>query len=185
MAAPRGKAGATRARSKTSARAKAPAPQRPKKPAKPSRARASVTPLLRVTGIGGMFFKSDDPKQLMEWYRKHLGIEPDSYGGWSFKWRELRRTQRIGYTVWSPFEKATDYFDPSEQPYMFNFRVADLKSLLTQLRREGVHVIDKVEEFPFGKFGWIIDPEGRKIELWEPPTSDDPFGSGKKAKPNE
>lgn len=145
---------------------------------KSSRSRASVTPLVRVTGVGGVFFKSGDPRKLMQWYRKHLGIEADAYGGWSFQWREKRRPQRIGVTVWSPFEKATDYFDPSEQPYMFNFRVADLKSLLAQLRREGVHVIDKVEEFPYGKFGWIIDPEGRKIELWEPPDADDPFASG-------
>ena len=141
--------------------------------------------MLRVTGLGGVFFKSDDPKTLIEWYRKHLGIEPDSYGGVSFQWREKRRPQRIGYTVWSPFERSTDYFDPSELPYMFNFRVADLKSLLAQLRREGVHVIDKVEEFPFGKFGWIIDPEGRKIELWEPPDTDDPFGGREETKRNE
>jgi predicted enzyme related to lactoylglutathione lyase len=111
----------------------------------------------------------------MEWYRKRLGIEPDSYGGWSFQWREKRRPQRIGLTVWSPFAKDTTYLDPSELPYMFNFRVADLHALLAQLRREGVHVIDKVEEYPYGKFGWIIDPEGRKIELWEPPDVDDPF----------
>lgn len=159
------------------ARAKATA-----KAANPSRARASVTPLVRVTGIGGIFFKAADPKQLMNWYRKHLGIEVDSYGGWSFQWREKRRSQRIGYTVFSPFEKTSNYFDPSEQPYMFNFRVADLKSLLSQLRREGVHVIDEVQEFSFGKFGWIIDPEGRKIELWEPPDSDDPFAGYEEAK---
>ncbi len=149
---------------------------KPKKPA--SRARASVTPLVRVTGLGGVFFKSEDPKKLLEWYRKRLGIEADAYGGVSFQWREKRRPQRIGITVWSPFKKDTDYLDPSELPYMFNFRVADLKALLAQLRREGVHVIDKVEEFPYGKFGWVIDPEGRKIELWEPPDTDDPFASG-------
>jgi predicted enzyme related to lactoylglutathione lyase len=137
--------------------------------------RASVTPLARVTGIGGIFFKSDDPRVLMEWYRKHLGIDVDSSGGWSFAWRDRRKTSRIGYTVFSPFERATDYFEPSEQPYMFNFRVADLHGLLKALRRAGVHVIDKVEEHPYGKFGWIIDPEGRKIELWEPPDVDDPF----------
>lgn len=137
--------------------------------------RASVTPLARVTGIGGIFFKSDDPRVLMEWYRKHLGIDVDSSGGWLFTWRDRRKTSRIGYTVFSPFERATDYFEPSEQPYMFNFRVADLHGLLKALRRAGVHVIDKVEEHPYGKFGWIIDPEGRKIELWQPPDVDDPF----------
>lgn len=140
------------------------------------RAHASVTPLARVTGIGGIFFKSNDPKQLMDWYRTHLGIDIDSSGGWSFQWREKRRSSRIGITVFSPFAHATDYFEPSEQPYMFNFRVADLRGLLEALRRAGVHVIGKVEEYPYGKFGWIIDPEGRKIELWEPPDVDDPFG---------
>jgi predicted enzyme related to lactoylglutathione lyase len=136
---------------------------------------ADVTPLVRVTGIGGIFFKSDDPKSTMDWYRKHLGIEVDSSGGWAFEWRDKRNSERIGCTVFSPFEHTSDYFEPSEQPYMFNFRVADLHGLLTALRSAGVHVIDKVEEHPYGKFGWIIDPEGRKIELWEPPDDvDDP-----------
>ena len=152
--------------------------RRAAKAAKSRRARASVTPLVRVTGIGGMFFKAGDPPALMAWYRKHLGIKPEAYGGWSFKWRERRRPQRIGTTVFSPFAHDTSYFDPSEQPYMFNFRVADLRSLLTQLRREGVHVVGDVQEFAYGKFGWIIDPEGRKIELWEPPDTDDPFAGG-------
>ncbi len=137
---------------------------------------------MRVTGIGGVFFKTGDPPALMAWYRKHLGIKPDAYGGWSFKWRERRRPQRIGTTVFSPFAHDTAYFDPSEQPYMFNFRVADLRSLLTQLRREGVHVVGDVQEFTYGKFGWIIDPEGRKIELWEPPDTDDPFADHEAAK---
>jgi predicted enzyme related to lactoylglutathione lyase len=144
-----------------------------------------VTPLVRVTGIGGFFFKSGDPATLMAWYRKYLGIEADPYGGWSFRWRERLRAQRIGCTVFSPFKRDTDYFDPSEAPYMFNFRVADLKGLLAQLRREGVHVLDEVQEFPYGKFGWIIDPEGRKIELWEPPDTDDPFAESEAAKPKK
>lgn len=155
--------------SRPAKRGKAPA----KKPA--ARKRATVTPLARVTGIGGLFFKSDDPKKLMDWYRQHLGIETDASGGWMFAWREKRKPHRVGFTVFSPFERATDYFEPSEQPYMFNFRVADLHGLLKALRRAGVHVLDKVEEYPYGKFGWIIDPEGRKIELWEPPDVDDPF----------
>ncbi len=174
----------TKSKTKTTKRAAAKAKPAAKKSARadkapPKRPRGNVTPLVRVTGLGGVFFKSEDPKKLMEWYRKRLGIEADTYGGWSFQWREKRRSQRIGITVWSPFAKDTDYMDPSEQPYMFNFRVADLKLLLAQLRREGVHVIDKIEEFPYGKFGWIIDPEGRKIELWEPPDVDDPFAGDK------
>ncbi len=141
----------------------------------PKSKKGSVTPLARVTGIGGIFFKSDDPKGLMEWYRRHLGIEPSAFGGSVFKWREQHRSSRIGYTVFNPFERDTGYFEPSEQPYMFNFRVADLDGLLESLRRAGLHVIDQVEQHEYGKFGWIIDPEGRKIELWEPPDTDDPF----------
>lgn len=168
-------------------RSNAPRPRAKKagKKAATARPRASVTPLVRVTGIGGIFFKSDDPKVLMAWYQKHLGIKADSYGGWSFQWREKRRAQRIGYTVFSPFKTDTPYFDPSEAPYMFNFRVENLHALLAQLRREGVHVLDRVEEFPYGKFGWIIDPEGRKIELWEPPDNDDPFAGYEEVKPKK
>ncbi len=135
--------------------------------------RAGVTPLVRVTGIGGFFVKSDDPQALMEWYRRHLGIDFDPAGGWSFRWRDERDSERIGHTVFSPFAKDSDYFEPSELPYMLNFRVADLHALLKALRSAGVHVIGKVEEYSYGKFGWIIDPEGRKIELWEPPDDDD------------
>jgi predicted enzyme related to lactoylglutathione lyase len=162
---------------KRKARTKAPS-KTARKPAPAKKSRASVTPIRRVTGIGGFFFKSEAPKELMAWYQKHLGITVDDWGGWAFQWREKRRPQRIGMTVFNPFPKDTTYFDPSESSYMFNLRVADLHALLTQLRREGVHVIDEPQEFPYGKFGWIIDPEGRKIELWEPPDRDDPFAAG-------
>jgi len=170
----------------TTARSKS-KPSRARKTGKkaPPHPRATVTPLVRVTGIGGIFFKSDDPKVLMAWYQKHLGIKADPYGGWSFQWREKRRAQRIGTTVFSPFKEDTRYFDPSEAPYMFNFRVENLRALLSQLKREGVHVLDQVEEFPYGKFGWIIDPEGRKIELWEPPDIDDPFAVTEEVKPKK
>jgi len=164
--------------SRKKARSKPPA--RAPSPAKKERAgrRANVTPLVRVTGLGGVFFRSDDPKKLMGWYRKHLGIKAGAFGGWAFQWREKRRSERIGYTVFSPFTKDSPYFDPSEKPFMFNFRVADLHALIAQLRREGIHVLDDVQELPYGKFGWIIDPDGNKIELWEPPDVDDPFGKG-------
>jgi predicted enzyme related to lactoylglutathione lyase len=158
------------------------APKRGAKPMPVKKSRASVTPIRRVTGIGGFFFKSETPKELMAWYHKHLGIAVDDWGGWAFQWREKRRPQRLGATVFNPFPKDTTYFDPSESSYMFNLRVADLLALLAQLRREGVHVIDEVQEFPYGKFGWIIDPEGRKIELWEPPDQDDPFAATKEVK---
>ena len=123
----------------------------------------------RVTGIGGVFFKSQDPKKLKGWYQEHLGIKPDAEGYIHFEWREKGDPDRIAYTVWEPFAQDTDYFNPSTKPFMFNFRVADLQALLEQLRKEGVQVDDKVEEYEFGKFGWIMDPEGNRVELWEPP----------------
>ena len=124
----------------------------------------------RVTGIGGVFFKAKDPRKLMACYRSHLGIEPESEGSSTtmFPWREKDDTKQVGYTVWSIFPQDTKYFDPSTAPFMINFRVKDLDSLLDHLRREGVKVDDKREEYEYGKFGWIIDPEGNRIELWEP-----------------
>jgi predicted enzyme related to lactoylglutathione lyase len=123
----------------------------------------------RVTGIGGIFFKSADPQQLKTWYQQHLGITPDQDGYISFEWREKDDPSTVGHTVWGPFKDDTKHFQPSTKPYMFNFRVDDLDALLAQLRAEGVEVDDKVEEYEYGRFGWIMDPEGRRIELWEPP----------------
>ena len=129
----------------------------------------------RVTGIGGIFFKSDDPDELKSWYQKHLDIQPDADGYIQFDWREKDDPEQTGLTVFGPFSKDTKYFDPSQKPYMFNFRVDDLDALLEALRAEGVEVEDKIEDGDFGKFGWIMDPEGRKIELWQPPESKQPF----------
>jgi predicted enzyme related to lactoylglutathione lyase len=128
----------------------------------------------RVTGLGGVFFKSEEPKKLREWYGKHLGLDVTDWGA-MFLWTDPNRPDAKGQgrTVWSPFEKNTTYFEPSVKPYMFNYRVENLDELLKVLREEGVTVIDKVEELPYGKFGWIMDPEGNKIELWEP--KDDGF----------
>ena len=122
----------------------------------------------RVTGIGGIFFKCNDPQQLKGWYQEHLGISPDREGYIHFEWREKNDPERVGYTVWGPFPASTDYFDPSPKPFMVNFRVANLAELLGQLREEGAEVDDRVEEYDFGKFGWIMDPEGNRVELWEP-----------------
>jgi predicted enzyme related to lactoylglutathione lyase len=124
----------------------------------------------RVTGLGGIFFKADDPDQLREWYGKHLGLGTDEYGA-TFKWRELDHPEKEAFTVWCPFSKDTDYFAPSEKPFMINFRVANLNELLTQLRSEGVSVDDETEDSELGRFGWITDPEGNRIELWEPPVA--------------
>jgi predicted enzyme related to lactoylglutathione lyase len=123
--------------------------------------------MAKVIGLGGIFFKSRDPKGLTEWYAKHLGLPVHAWGGASFKEDESRK----GKTLWSPFAADTAYFAPSMHPYMINFRVDDLDGLLAQLREAGVDVDERVEESEFGRFGWIMDPEGTRIELWQPPAS--------------
>jgi predicted enzyme related to lactoylglutathione lyase len=123
----------------------------------------------RVTGIGGIFFKAHDPDELKEWYRERLGIVPSKDGSVIFEWREKEKPEQVGYTVWAPFRDDTKYFDPSSASFMVNFRVADLHGLLEQLRAEGVTVDDKTEDSEYGRFGWVMDPEGNRIELWEPP----------------
>src|SRR6478672_13627507 len=119
----------------------------------------------RVTGIGGVFFKANDPKGLTEWYGKHLGVPMEADG--SFPWREEADPSRAGKTVWSAFARDTKYFDPSTASFMINYRVRDLHALLAELRREGVQVDPKVEEGEYGRFGWFVDPEGSRIALWE------------------
>jgi predicted enzyme related to lactoylglutathione lyase len=125
-----------------------------------------------ITGIGGIFFKANNPEKLGEWYRKHLGLEVEEYGGVTFRENAASAgllPKRQAYTVWSPFAADTDYFAPSEKPFMINFRVTDLDALLAQLRQEGVEVDQRTEKSDFGYFGWAMDPEGNRIELWEPP----------------
>jgi predicted enzyme related to lactoylglutathione lyase len=123
----------------------------------------------RVTGIGGIFFKSRDPKALGAWYREHLGIGVEDWGGAAFRWASSENPSGTGTTIWSPFKADTEYFAPSNAAFMINYRVEDLHALLAQLRIEGCDVVDKVDESEFGKFGWVIDPDGNKIELWQPP----------------
>ena len=125
----------------------------------------------KVTGIGGIFFKAKDPDKLREWYRQHLGIESEQYGGCAFQWSDDPQKDG-GSTIWSVFPETTKYFEPSTQPFMINFRVADLDALLQQLRADGVDVDPKSgDDSEFGKFGWVMDPEGNRIELWEPPAA--------------
>jgi len=119
----------------------------------------------RVTGLGGFFFKSKDPDNIKDWYGKHLRLPIDAYG-WTFWWKD--KEGKDCSTQWSPFKDDTNYFQPSEKEFMMNFRVENLHDLLATLKEEGVTVVGKVEEYDYGKFGWIIDPEGNKIELWEP-----------------
>lgn len=122
----------------------------------------------RVTGIGGIFFKSADPKKLGNWYSEHLGLEVSDWGGAVFQWGGADSPP--GMTIWSPFAQDTKYMEPSSASFMVNFRVADLDTLLVTLRNEGYNVVEKTETSEHGKFGWVIDPEGNKIELWEPPA---------------
>ena len=123
----------------------------------------------RVTGIGGVFFKSKDPAALGAWYKKHLGIDVQSWGGAAFDWNTPDNPDGHGTTAWSLFAADSAHFAPSTAPFMINYRVHDLHALLAALRAEGVQVEDKIDESEYGKFGWILDPEGHKIELWQPP----------------
>lgn len=124
----------------------------------------------RVTGIGGIFFKAHDQKKMSEWYEQHLGLKPDPGGeGVALSWRDVDNPERIGMTVWSIFKGDTRYFDPSQAPFMINYRVDDLDALLETLRAEGVQIDPKREDHQYGRFAWIMDPEGNRIELWEPP----------------
>lgn len=126
----------------------------------------------RVTGIGGIFFKSSDPKAAQEWYQKHLGFVAGDDNSILFEWKDVDEPENSGYTVWAPFKESTKYFEPSQKQFMINFRVENLKELLEQLKKEGVHVVGEMQEFSYGRFGWIMDPEGNKIELWEPVDSE-------------
>ncbi len=119
----------------------------------------------RVTGLGGFFFKTKDPEKVKNWYRDRLGLNTDQWGC-TFWWKDEAGNKCS--TQWSPFKEDTQYFDPSEKQFMMNFRVENLSELLKALKEEGVTIVGEVQEYEYGKFGWILDPEGNKIELWEP-----------------
>ena len=119
----------------------------------------------RVTGLGGFFFKSEDPEAAKNWYARHLGLPVDQYGC-SFWWKD--QEGRACSTHWGPMKEDTSYFHPSRKQFMVNFRVENLEELLETLKEEGVEIIGETESYEYGKFGWIMDPEGNKIELWEP-----------------
>lgn len=129
--------------------------------------KAENKPLKRVKAIGGIFFKSSNPDSLKAWYRKHLGFNTDEYGT-NFKWYQGADSTKVGYTLWAPFSAKTKYFEPSVKDFMFNFIVDDLSALVEQLKVEGVTLTDTIETYSYGKFVHIMDPEGNKIELWEP-----------------
>jgi predicted enzyme related to lactoylglutathione lyase len=120
----------------------------------------------KITGIGGVFFKARNPQQLMEWYDRHLGLKFQN-GFIQLKWAD-DPNKTTGSTTLAMFKEDSTYFNPGEKPYMINFRVSDLRTLLTELREKGVTIAGDMQEYDYGRFGWIIDPEGNKLELWEP-----------------
>ena len=125
--------------------------------------------MTRVTGIGGIFIKAKDPKALQAWYKRHLGIDVQAWGGAAFRWADADGNPIAGTTAWSIMSTESDTFAPSTAAFMVNYRVADVRGLLKALKEEGCNVLDKLDESEFGKFGWVMDPEGNKVELWEPP----------------
>ncbi|MBS3945607.1 MAG: hypothetical protein KGZ42_08930 [Melioribacter sp.] len=124
----------------------------------------------RVTGIGGIFFKSKDPSVIKEWYGKNLGLSTDLYGS-VFEFRNANDPDQINYLRWSPFETKTDYFSPSVKEFMINYRVQNIEGLIRNLKSNGVKVIGEIQKYEYGKFAYLIDPDGNKIELWEPVDS--------------
>ena len=126
--------------------------------------------MAKVLGVGGVFFKSKNPKKLGAWYRKNLGVDVQPWGGATFQWETKQKTRHERFTVWSPFPADTRHFRPSREPYMINFIFDDLDALLKKLRKARVKVDAKgIEASEYGRFAWVMDPEGRKLELWEPP----------------
>ncbi|MDX1478181.1 MAG: VOC family protein [Saprospiraceae bacterium] len=124
----------------------------------------------RVTGIGGIFFTSEDPQGTKEWYAQHLGLATDDYGS-PFEFRNALDPSQINYLRWSLYPEDTDQFAPSDKPFMINYRVHNLAALVSNLREAGVTILDTITEYPYGKFVHIMDPDGNKIELWEPVDS--------------
>jgi predicted enzyme related to lactoylglutathione lyase len=121
----------------------------------------------KVTGIGGIFFKCKDPKKMREWYQTYLGLNTNQYGA-VFEWRQGADTIKKGFTQWSPFNEKTKYFEPSTKDFMINYRVENLKALVAELKKNNVIVLDTIATYNYGKFVHILDPEGNKLELWEP-----------------
>ncbi len=121
----------------------------------------------KVTGVGGIFFFSDNPKETRDWYSKNLGIETNDYGS-TFEFRNLNEPEEINQLQWSPFKKGSDYFSPSKKEFMINYRVQNIEELVKKLTENGVTILDSIATYDYGKFVHIMDAEGNKIELWEP-----------------
>jgi predicted enzyme related to lactoylglutathione lyase len=122
-----------------------------------------------VTGIGGIFFKAEDPAKLRAWYQEHLGVPVQDWGGAAFLWQDKDRPGEEGVTIWKISSRDSSYYAPSQASFMINYRVRDLDAMLAQLRSHGIEPVGGMEESEYGRFAWVLDPEGNKIELWEPP----------------
>jgi predicted enzyme related to lactoylglutathione lyase len=127
---------------------------------------ADTTP--KVTGIGGIFFFSDNPQETRAWYTKNLGLEINAWGSSSFESRNIDRPDEVNSLQWCPFKKGDDYFSPSKKDFMINYRVQNIEGFVDKLKEDGVTVLDSIVTYDFGKFVHIMDTEGNKIELWEP-----------------
>ena len=121
----------------------------------------------KVTGIGGIFFKCQNPQEMKDWYAKNLGLNNDDYGS-TFEWRQADDESKKGFTVWSPFPQDTVYFEPSKKDFMINYRVENIEDLVDQLKKDSVTIIDEIQQYDYGKFVHVLDAEGNSIELWEP-----------------
>lgn len=126
----------------------------------------------KVTGIGGIFFFSDNPKETREWYAKNLGLEINEWGSSSFESRNINKPDEINSLQWSPFKKGDEYFSPSKKDFMINYIVQNIEGLVSKLRENGVTILDSISTYDYGKFVHIMDAEGNKIELWEPAKAD-------------
>jgi predicted enzyme related to lactoylglutathione lyase len=124
----------------------------------------------RVTGIGGIFLKAKDAPALRAWYQRHLGIDVQAWGGTAFSWTDADGKPSAGTTVWSIAAESSDTFALSTASFVVNYRVEDLHAMVAALRDEGCNVLDKIDESEYGKFAWVIDPEGNRVELWQPPA---------------
>lgn len=121
----------------------------------------------KVTGVGGIFFFSDDPERLKKWYAENLGLEVNQWGS-TFEFRNAHKPEEVNYLQWSPFEKGSAYFAPSQKEFMINYRVKNIEALVKKLKGKGVTIVDSIVTYEYGKFVHILDEEGNKIELWEP-----------------
>ena len=145
-------------------------PLRPRKTPPFTLTHAMEAEMKRVTGIGGIFFNARDPITLRAWYKAHLGIDVQEWGGAAFTWTHAEGKAFPGTTIWSIGSAEGDQFAPSSATFMINYRVDDLHALVKVLREEGCNVLDKIDDSEYGKFAWVIDPEGNKVELWQPPA---------------